>query len=153
MSIISSLKLTDQRKYGSHSPELRFRSKALEALNEQLAIVQTEIEGKTYSVNVRRFITDGEGNRVVKEGPKRLRKWFWHNTSGVWFLEFRYGNKPLELVKGKPVIEVGKREELVPTLTKLIEAVQAGELDTLLKAAAHQRSRINGQVPVGKMSK
>ena len=47
-------------------------------------------------------------------------------------LDVRYGNRRIELKPGKPMIEVGSTDELLPTLQAVKEAVAAGELDKLL---------------------
>ena len=54
-------------------------------------------------------------------------------------LDVRYGNRRIELKPGKPTIEVGSAENLLPTLRAVREAVAAGELDALLMAAKKER--------------
>ena len=51
-------------------------------------------------------------------------------------LQLKYGTKIIEFSKGKNAVEVGTAEELIGALTKLKEAVEAGELDAQLNAAA-----------------
>ena len=81
---------------------------------------------------------DGELERVTV--PKRFRAWFWHDISGVWFLEVRYGARALKLSKaGATSIVVGERDNLVDTIHTVIEAVRAGELDAAIEAAAGTR--------------
>jgi hypothetical protein len=64
---------------------------------------------------------------------KRVKAWFSGSADNM-LLEVRYGNVAIELVPGKTVIEVGKAAKLVPTIETVIEAVNAGEVDELLKA-------------------
>ena len=54
-------------------------------------------------------------------------------------LDVRYGNRRLEIKPKKSAIEVGEAENLVPTLETLRQAVNAGELDKLLKEAKSSR--------------
>ena len=56
-------------------------------------------------------------------------------------LEVRYGNKPLEIQPGKPTIEVGEQDKLLPVLNAVRDAVAAGELDKLLMDAKKARPR------------
>ena len=56
-------------------------------------------------------------------------------------LDVRYGNRRLELKPGKPTIEVGSADNLLPTLETIKEAVIAGELDKQLAAAKSRRRR------------
>ena len=46
----------------------------------------------------------------------------------------RYGNRPLELAKGKSAIEVGELAQVPVVIDAVIEAINAGELDTMLMA-------------------
>ncbi len=55
-------------------------------------------------------------------------------------LEVRYGNKRLEIKPNKAAIEIGDVSNLLPTLTLLRKAVEAGELDKILLAAKGERS-------------
>jgi hypothetical protein len=48
----------------------------------------------------------------------------------------RYGAKVLELGKGKWAVELAGAEELVPTLQIIRTAVESGELDAAIEAAA-----------------
>lgn len=51
---------------------------------------------------------------------------------GTWIFEVQYGNKELELAKGKVAIAVGERCRLLEVIDKVIEAANAGEVDALL---------------------
>jgi len=56
------------------------------------------------------------------------------------YLQLRYGNKPLEVKKGKPTIELEDIEALLPTLNQIRTAIVAGEFDTVLMAAKKERA-------------
>ena len=47
-------------------------------------------------------------------------------------IEVRYGNKPLELHPGKPTIEIGEQDNLLPVLSTIRQGIAAGELAKLL---------------------
>ncbi len=79
--------------------------------------------------------------RVRKEVPRRLRRWWWKDEKGGLMLDVRYGNKRIELGPKKPTIEVGDTDKLIPTLETIKEAVIAGELDKQLAAAKVRRKR------------
>lgn len=63
------------------------------------------------------------------------RPWFWAEEDGVVYLMPKIGVRPLEIEKGKPTIKVGAVKELVPTLKMLVEATEAGELDSQISEA------------------
>ncbi len=67
-------------------------------------------------------------------------RWHWKDESGKVFIQLRYGNKPLELKKGKPTIELAGDEKLHPTLRELREAIVGGEFDAVLMAAKKERA-------------
>jgi hypothetical protein len=48
----------------------------------------------------------------------------------------RYGARVLELAKGKWAVEISSAADLVPTLQAIKVAVDAGELDAQIEAAA-----------------
>ena len=80
------------------------------------------------------MIPDPEtGERVRKDVPVRFRRWWWSDDTGNVMLDVRYGNRRIELQPGKPTIEVGAAENLLPTIQAVRETVAAGELDKLLR--------------------
>ena len=69
---------------------------------------------------------------VLVDLHKRIKRWLLQDRQGICLLTIRYGNKVLELEKGKGAIIVGKPDQLIPTIEKITAAVNAGELDALL---------------------
>jgi hypothetical protein len=57
-------------------------------------------------------------------------------------LTIRYGNKLIELEKGKNAIELSSKAELEPTLQSVKKAVDNGEFDTLLEEQLVYGSRL-----------
>ncbi len=141
MAILSKLTLSDKTKAAMlTSPEAKLRGKMLEALDLQMEAAKATLNGETYIRRAMRWVDDPEtGERVRKEVPVRSRTWFWKDEQGNYMLEVRYGNRRLELKPKKSTIEVGEVENLMPTLETLRDAVNAGELDKLLKEAKSSR--------------
>ena len=112
----------------------------LGALDLQIEAAKAMLNGETFIRKAMRWVKDPEtGERVRKELPVRFRPWYWKDEQGSYMLDVRYGNKRLELKPKKPAIEVGTAENLLPTLETLREAVNAGELDKILKEAKASR--------------
>jgi hypothetical protein len=90
-----------------------------------------------------RFVMDQEtGERVKRDVPVQFRRWWWTDASnGKTYIQLRYGNKPLDLAKDKPTIELKSVEELVPTLEHVHKAVADGELDAILTNAKKDRAK------------
>ncbi len=141
MTILSKLTLSDKTKVAMlTSPEAKLRGKMLEALDLQIEAAKAMLNGETYIRKVMRWVDDPEtGERVRKEVPVRFRTWYWKDEQGNYMLDVRYGNRRIELKPKKPAIEVGEGENLVRTLETIREAVNAGELDKLLKEAKSSR--------------
>ena len=142
MTILDKLTLSNKTKAGAvASPEIRVRGKMLEGLDVQIAAAEAQANGETYIKRANRWITDTEtGERVRKEVPVRFNRWHWRDESGKVFIQLRYGNKPLELKKGKPTIELSGKDELLPTLRGLRDAITEGEFDAVLIAAKKERA-------------
>jgi hypothetical protein len=73
---------------------------------------------------------------VIREVSVRIKPWWWTDDKGRLLLHIHYGSKVLEIVKGKPAIEVASASDLVDVLDLLLSAVKSGELDTQLETAS-----------------
>ena len=81
-------------------------------------------------------VTDPDGSLRSVEVPRRVRGWWWTTDTNKLALNIRYGARKLEISKGKSAIEMATASELVPTLELIKQAVEAGELDAQIEAAA-----------------
>ncbi len=144
MTILSKLNLSDMtRSKMIASPEARLRHKLLGALEEQMAAANADKNNEPFIKRASRFVTDQEtGERVKRDIPVQFRRWWWTDASnGKTFIQLRYGNKPLDLTKGKATIELKSVDELVPTFEQIYKAVANGELDAVLMAAKKDRAK------------
>ena len=109
------------------------RNKLITRLNEQRAMVQCLLENTEFTAYKNVFVIDEETNekRKVKR-PKRIRPWFYQSEDNYYF-EIKYGNKPLEVEKRKPAIEVGSKENLLTVIDAITDAAKEGFLDNELK--------------------
>lgn len=142
MAFLDKLTLSDKTRTATvASPEARVRGKMLEALDIQIAAADAQANGETYIHRAKRWINDPEsGDRVRKEVPVRFIRWHWTDQSGKVFIQLRYGNKPLDLKKGKQTIEIANEGQLLSTLKELRQAISDGEFDTVLMAAKKERA-------------
>jgi hypothetical protein len=140
MSVLAGLKVANTSRRDAHSPSQRRRAKLVEKLEEQLQGAEALISGMSFQTTKRITRTDANGELERVTVPKRFRAWYWHDISGVWFLEVRYGARALKLDKsGATSIVVGERDKLVDIIGTVIEAVRAGELDAAIEEAAGTR--------------
>jgi len=136
MSTIQSLKLVNQRRPTALPPLLHRRRKLDTKLWEQIQLAQAQSEGNTFSVKRFKTVRTADGVNRSIEIDKRVRPWWFVAENGKVCLNVRYGNRVLELAKGKSAIEVANPAELINTLELIRKAVADGELDTQIDAAS-----------------
>jgi hypothetical protein len=136
MSALQSLKLVNQRRPNALPPVLHRRRKLDTKLWEQIQLAQAQAEGNTYSVKRFKTVRDVDGVSRSVELQKRVRPWWFVAENGKVCLNVRYGNRVLELAKGKSAVEVATPAELVNTLEQIRKAVVDGELDSQIDAAS-----------------
>ena len=135
MTILSGLKLIQNlqkpRSNGIHSK----RNKLATRLDEQIEIARAKRDGVRREPHrcmktVKNSVT---GQKVLVEGYKTVRAWFWPSVSGTYCFNIRYGSKIIELAKGKDTVEVSDLSALVDALLTMKSAVLAGELDVQIE--------------------
>jgi hypothetical protein len=129
MSLLKNLKVVASPANHAKSPEQFRRNKLIGKLQEQLALAEAQLGGRPY--NRMRWITaaNAEGEPVRIQRPVRLKQWWQKNVSGNVLLTVRYGARPLVISNGMTAIEMDKLEDLPSTISTVIKAVDAGELD------------------------
>ena len=134
ISLLSSLNLTVKPAIDSVDPVKNRRNKLLVRLEEQRAMACAELAGEAYQVTKEKYVLDeASGIRTKVSVAKRIKRWYFA-FNGTHFFEVRYGNKPLELAKGKSAIEVGELKDVPAVIDTVAQAVNAGELDSMLMA-------------------
>jgi hypothetical protein len=100
------------------------------------------MEGRDHLVARFRVVTNDEGRRQRIEELRHLKPW-WFTSKDKVFVSLRYGARLLAIGKGMDAVELASKEQLVPTLTLLLEAVMAGELDKQIEDLASKIRRDN----------
>jgi hypothetical protein len=132
---LASLKFTTAKKPSQLPPVQIRRNKLVAKLAEQIALATALAEGRTFAPTKIKAVTGEDGVRRNVESAKRMKQWWWTDSSGKLALSVRYGAKVLELVKGKNAIEIASAAQLVPTLELLKAAADSGEMDDAINAA------------------
>jgi hypothetical protein len=139
MTVLSKLKLVSSKKERNVSPIVARRNKLAAKIEEQLLFATAQRDGKIYAPKCLKKVTDKvTGERKTVEATKRIKEWYWTNSTGKIHLSIRYGSKTLEFAKGKNAIELSTSDELLATLATLQEAVIAGELDEPISQASER---------------
>jgi hypothetical protein len=136
--VLASLKLVNAKRQNTVDPVLFRRSKLNEKLKVQIAMAQAMSRGESFSVKRMKKVTDEvSGETSLIEVNKRVKTWWFTNidTKKV-AVQIFYGNKVIDLAKGKNAVEVANGVELIAVLLKLQEAVLDGSLDSQIEQAA-----------------
>ena len=135
--LLNTLKLTATRKPTQVSAVVHRRNKLSSKIAEQVALVSAQQAGKTYSPTRLRSVRDAKtGVRTQVETHKRVKQWWFVAEDGTLAVSLRYGSKTLELTKGKWAVQVADFDEMKTVFATLSDAVNAGELDAQIDAAA-----------------
>ena len=139
MTVLSKLKLVSSKKERNVSPIVARRNKLAGKIEEQLLFATAQRDGEIYAPKrLKNVIDKVTGERKTIEATKRIKEWYWTNSTGKIHLSIRYGSKTLEFAKGKNAIELSTGDELLATLATLKEAVIAGELDDVISQASEK---------------
>ena len=140
MSIVTNLKLITTVKSSAVSPILLRRNKLLVKVQEQLDMCEAKRNQQTFAPKRLKTIVNKEtGERVTVETIKRVKEWFWITSDNKINLAIKYGAKTLQLnKKGANAIEITNGTELIGTLSKLKEAIIAGEFDDAIAEVSNE---------------
>ena len=140
MSALKGLTFAAYVRPDKLSAEVQRRNKLITHLREQLAMAEAQANGEVYTVTKRKWVETQDGGKTAVEVRKRLKAWWRTQPNGTIMLALRYGARPIEFEKGKAAIVVKNQDELLALFSKLIAAVDDGELDPHLAAANKQRT-------------
>lgn len=135
---LSNLKLVNAKRQNTVDPVQFRRNKLNEKLKVQIAMAEALSRGETFSQKRIKRVTDGNtGVTSLIEVQKRVKTWWFTNADTKKVaIQLFYGNKVIDLAKGKNAVEVSNGDELIATLTKLQDAVLDGSLDSQIELAA-----------------
>ena len=139
MGVLDKLKIVALAKQVKGTVEQERRKKLAEQLTEQLKLAEAALGGVAYQRTKAAWETDAEGNRYRVQRPVKLRHWWTVADGGVAQFGVRYGAVPLQLQPGKAAVEAAKLADLPVVIKTLMQAVEAGELDTAVAAAMGSR--------------
>jgi len=113
------------------------RNKLVKRLWEQIELAKAQEAGTQFApIKLRSYVDKETGFRRQVESTKRVKPWWFTADNGKLAMNVRYGARVIELAKGKSSIEIGSTDQLVHTLELIKQAVEAGELDAQIEAAA-----------------
>lgn len=135
MSTLNTLKLVAAKQQRENNPVIQRRQKLLAKLDEQIALAAAKAAGTVYTAMRSKRVKDAAGNVSVVQQPKRVKAWFWAVDGGKVCVAVKYGNKVVELAKGRTAVETNAIE-LEGVLITLKKVVEGGELDMQIEAVS-----------------
>ena len=142
MAHLETLKVVAKPNFNPSTAEERRRHKLIVKLQEQLCLAEAQLGGSPYMRMRWVEKVDGQGEPHRVQRAVRVKQWWFKNAAGSVLLTVRYGAKLLPIANGMTAIEVGSIADLPNTITTVLKAVDAGELDTELAAASKHRAFI-----------
>jgi len=141
-SVLSSLKVIARPKIEPKPPVLGKRLKLIEKLEQQKEMAVCMIENRRFEAFRDKKVKNPEtGEVTVQRRPTTVRPWY-YDSDDHYYLEVKVNNKPIELQKGKPAIDVGDKAKLPEVIETIIKATESGELDEfLLKPAVQKKTK------------
>ena len=136
-SILQSLKVASITRPNRVDPVTIRRNKLITSIHEQIEAAREASQGKRLTVSrIKRVKNDETGAVMQQQRDALVREMWFKGNDGKTYVELRYGYKPLEIAKGKSVVEVGEMANLIPVFEKLREAILMGEFDLQLNENA-----------------
>ncbi|GAC13747.1 DUF6641 family protein [Aliiglaciecola lipolytica] len=141
-SVLSSLKVIARPKIEPKPPVLGKRLKLIEKLEQQKEMAVCMIENRRFEAFRDKKVKNPEtGEVTVQRRPTTVRPWY-YESDDHYYLEVKVNNKPIELQKGKPSIDIGDKAKLPEVIDTIIKATESGELDEfLLKPAVPKKAK------------
>ena len=114
-------------------PVLVRRDKLMAAIDEQQKVLAAALKGESYTVAATRT-RKVEGEKVRIQVERTVRAWFFEQDGG-WYVQCRYGARPLRLSDKGNAAFVAKLDAVAAVLEALKLAAMSGELDAALVGA------------------
>ena len=141
-SVLSSLKVIARPKIEPKPPVLGKRLRLIEKLEQQKEMAVCMIENRRFEAFRDKKVKNPEtGEVTVQRRPTSVRPWY-YDSDDHYYLEVKVNNKPIDIQKGKPAIDVGDKAKLPEVIDTIIKATESGELDDfLLKPAVLKKAK------------
>ena len=141
-SVLSSLKVIARPKIEPKPPVLGKRLRLIEKLEQQKEMAVCMMENRRFEAFRDKKVKNPEtGEVTVQRRPTTVRPWY-YDSDDHYYLEVKVNNKPIDIQKGKPAIDVGDKAKLPEVIDTIIKATESGELDDfLLKPAVLKKAK------------
>lgn len=139
MSVLAKLNLKTVHRNVKLDPVMERRQKLVAALEEQSKVLAAALAGNEYTVKVKRWQTNDEGERIRVEADKLVRRWFFEQDGG-WYVQCRYGSRILMINGRSNAVFVSKLDEAQAVFDAFKAAAESGEFDKAIVLATKARA-------------
>jgi carbamoylphosphate synthase large subunit len=137
MSHLTKLTVKSVIRTNKQDPVQQRRQKLVAGIEEQLKVAEAAVKGENYEVLKKTWAKNQQGEKVLVERMRKVRKWFFEQDGG-WYVQCKYGSKVLALGKGGNAVFVKALEDVEAALQALYAAAAGGELDEAIAASAQK---------------
>jgi carbamoylphosphate synthase large subunit len=128
MSHLTKLTVKSVTRTNKQDPVQQRRQKLVAGIEEQLKVAEAAVKGENYEVLKKTWAKNQQGEKVLVERMRKVRKWFFEQDGG-WYVQCKYGSKVLALGKGGNAVFVKALDDVEAALQALYAAAVGGELD------------------------
>lgn len=118
-------------------PVLGRRDKLMAAIAEQQKLLTSALKGEIYTGAATRT-RKADAEKVRETVERTVRAWF-HEQDGGWYVQCKYGARPLRLHDKGNAVFVPKLDAVAAVLDTFKLAAMSGELDAALANAAKRK--------------
>lgn len=124
-------------------PAQQRRAKLLTKLSEQYDVLAAAKRGDRFAKSKTVWTTNADGERVQTQRSRAVRAWFFEQDGG-WYVQCRYGARPLRLGDKGNAVFVAKLEDVEQALDAMRAAIGDGDMDDAI--AETLRGRVSAGV-------
>lgn len=131
MTKLDQFEIKAVKRSAKVDPITKRRNKLVERLDEQMSALEARKQGERYTVPIERWRVNNEGQNVRLTLQRKVREWFFERDGG-WYVQCKYGAKPLQITDRGNAIFVEKLDDVEEALKALRVAAGSGELDSAI---------------------
>ena len=139
MSHLTKLTFKSVIRTNKQDPVQQRRQKLVAGIEEQLKVAEAAVKGESYEVLKKTWAKNQQGEKVLVERMRKVRKWFFEQDGG-WYVQCKYGSKVLALGKGGNAVFVKALDDVEAALQALYAAAVGGELDEAIENVMKSRA-------------
>ena len=119
-------------------PIISRRDKLIAGLKEQKFVHAAALNKEDHLVERHKWMTNDTGERVLVKTHRRIRPWFFEQDGG-WYVQCRYGARVITADGTNNAVFVKSLADVFGVLDTLLNAAEAGELDTAITQVAERK--------------